>query len=97
MSGPDGQMGQATISPSAGNTEPSASAEPNDSESEDEDPFKYIEYLDANSLSLIHALAMSLNTVEEVDKYIDAEEKRWDRDAVLRILRRRRETLERDQ
>lgn len=62
-----------------------------DSESDDE--YGFIDYLDVQSTNLIKGLAATLHTEEEVDRYIEAEEKRWDRFWVKKILRRRKKEI----
>lgn len=57
------------------------------------DPYEFIKYLDVDSLKLIKGLAGTISSVDEANKYIQAEEKRWNRSDVLRILRSRKEDL----
>jgi hypothetical protein len=57
------------------------------------DPYEHIKYLDVDSLKLIKGLAGTISSVEEAEKFIQAEEKRWCRNDVLRILRARKEDL----
>lgn len=58
------------------------------------DSYDHIKYLDVDRLKYIKALAATLDTVAEVETYIEAEEMRWDRENVLRILNARKEALE---
>lgn len=60
------------------------------------DSHEYVEYLDVDRLKFIKALAATLDTVPEVERYIEAEQKRWNRDNVLRILEARKVALEED-
>jgi septal ring factor EnvC (AmiA/AmiB activator) len=58
------------------------------------DSHGYVEYLDVDRLKFIKALAATLDTVQEVEEYIEAEQKRWNRGNVLRILEARKVALE---
>lgn len=58
-----------------------------------DDPYEFIKFLDVSSLKLIKALAGSISSPEEASKYIQAEEKRWDRDDVVRILEARKQDI----
>jgi len=81
-------MAQATITSSQDSDNSESTESPQSTDSSDESRH-YVEYLDVNSMRLIRGLAATLQTEDEVKKYIQAEEARWNRVSVLRILRRR--------
>lgn len=89
-------LGGAVVESSEESTAPKAGpdAENESGGGDDADPYEFIKYLDVNRLCLIRALAGTFDTVEEAEKYIEAEEKRWARTEVLRILRKKRERLD---
>jgi len=70
-------------------------ADSEQSSSEDSfESYDYIKYLDVDRLKFIKGLATTLHTVSEVEKFLQAEQQRWNRDNVVRILEARKEALE---
>lgn len=86
-------MAQSTIT-SSQSSSGEATAQPSGTGDDPDKSRHFVEYLDVNSMRPIRGLAATLHTKAEVEKYIEAEEARWNRDAVLRILRRRLEEVE---
>jgi hypothetical protein len=88
------QLGSTDSDTSSGNGEGDASTVDTDQTTEENTgEFDYVKYLLPHRLKFIHGLAGTLHTVEEADKYIEAEKKRRDRDDVLRILRNKRDEI----
>lgn len=86
-------MAQQQLGGGAGNLTPDSDSASNPDKTGAHD---WIDYLAVNSIQLISALAATLDTVAEVERYIEAETERWNRGAVLRILSARKRALESD-
>ena len=88
-------MGQASLGTIGNETETPDEEADEEVKSSDDGPetYDFVDYLDVDRLKFIKALAQTFDDVDEAEKFIEAERKRWNRDAVLRILTGRKEEL----
>ena len=88
-------MAQATLgsTPEGTDTPEKEADDENEPDEANPDSLGFVDYLDVDRLKFISALAQTFDDVAEAEKFIEAERKRWNRDAVLRILTNRKEEL----